>query len=605
MKRVLVLGGFAVVAACSTEPTRQFTVTVVPTPAEGGTVTGGGRFAVGSTVTLTAQPKPPYVFGGWRRDDRIPASLSATYTFVDSVDHKFEALFLAPFRADVIEPIQYTPVAETVNLRLMAVSPRSVASVRAEVGGKRVDLSRNTALGDWRASIDISGMPLDTFAIAIVVTDVAGDTAISLLRLLHDRPPAIDVVLPLNETIARPGIAYAATCRDDFPGCTISVTDVNTFPLDPPALASGRGSIAGTVSLAAHEGRPVSLLFHARDSRFQTTVVARTVYVESSRQLDSIGNVPSTFLDVDATRALFRSADGSSVTLRRWGTGIDQLIPTTGLIGGAGLTPYGAAVSLFGSGRPARWIDWRNGVFTEQPGAVTSVVGRYALVRRSKGTTLTDSIFRYDLDTRLDAFVAESPYGATAVLSANGDVIMSGLAAGLRRYRDGTLAPLPGEPPSALSDSLPLVSGNTVVYRKTSPGISGKTYQLAMNDGTAEILLGPPRFQTSQSSSAILPGQDYDVNNGWVAFTQSDESTQRRIWLRAPTGELRPISPSGSVAFISALGPDGTVLFTVGMRRFLCPPGAAPRDVSGSHGTVRWFNGQPYLILGYTFWRIR
>src|SRR6476620_476093 len=174
------LGGRALVfvlafgaATCSTEPTRQFTVTVVSTPREGGSATGGGRLAPGSTVMLTAQPIAPYIFGGWRRDNQAIASLSSTYTFVDSIDHKFEALFLAPYRAEFVWPRPYDPIPDTLHLVVNTVSPRAVASVRADVAGTTVDLTRPRESVSWTANVDISRLPLDTVRVMVLVTDVA------------------------------------------------------------------------------------------------------------------------------------------------------------------------------------------------------------------------------------------------------------------------------------------------------------------------------------------------------------------------------------------------------------------------------------------------
>jgi hypothetical protein len=50
-------------------------------PAEGGTVTGAGTYANGSTVTLTATANEGYTFVNWTENDNV-VSTNATYTFV-------------------------------------------------------------------------------------------------------------------------------------------------------------------------------------------------------------------------------------------------------------------------------------------------------------------------------------------------------------------------------------------------------------------------------------------------------------------------------------------------------------------------------------------
>ncbi|MHB9130466.1 MAG: InlB B-repeat-containing protein [Armatimonadota bacterium] len=47
---------------------RKYNISVHPEPEDAGTVTGGGRFAEGSCVTLTAEAKESWRFAGWRGD---------------------------------------------------------------------------------------------------------------------------------------------------------------------------------------------------------------------------------------------------------------------------------------------------------------------------------------------------------------------------------------------------------------------------------------------------------------------------------------------------------------------------------------------------------
>ena len=46
-------------------PVPQFTLTVVASPIAGGTVTGGGTYQSGRTVTVAANPDPGFIFASW------------------------------------------------------------------------------------------------------------------------------------------------------------------------------------------------------------------------------------------------------------------------------------------------------------------------------------------------------------------------------------------------------------------------------------------------------------------------------------------------------------------------------------------------------------
>ena len=56
------------------------TVTATANPAEGGTVSGGGAYAEGTTCTLTATPNEGYVFVNWTENGEV-VSTEATYSF--------------------------------------------------------------------------------------------------------------------------------------------------------------------------------------------------------------------------------------------------------------------------------------------------------------------------------------------------------------------------------------------------------------------------------------------------------------------------------------------------------------------------------------------
>ena len=59
---------------------QSYTVTVKASPKSDGTVSGGGTFASGSSVTVTASPHTGYIFTNWTQNGAV-VSTSASYTF--------------------------------------------------------------------------------------------------------------------------------------------------------------------------------------------------------------------------------------------------------------------------------------------------------------------------------------------------------------------------------------------------------------------------------------------------------------------------------------------------------------------------------------------
>ena len=69
-----------------------YTVSVSAAPTAGGTVTGGGTYQVGATVTLTATPNSGYNFVNWTQNGSV-VSTDATYTFTATESAEYVANF--------------------------------------------------------------------------------------------------------------------------------------------------------------------------------------------------------------------------------------------------------------------------------------------------------------------------------------------------------------------------------------------------------------------------------------------------------------------------------------------------------------------------------
>jgi len=58
----------------------SFTIATSALPAAGGSISGGGRFVTGASVTLTATPAAGYTFVNWT-EGGVQVSAAASYTF--------------------------------------------------------------------------------------------------------------------------------------------------------------------------------------------------------------------------------------------------------------------------------------------------------------------------------------------------------------------------------------------------------------------------------------------------------------------------------------------------------------------------------------------
>ena len=85
---------------------QKYTITATASPTAGGSVSGGGTFTVGDTVTLTATSKTGYNFVGWY-DGETKVSSNATYSFPAAANKAYTAKW---------EAIQYV-VSATQNIK--------------------------------------------------------------------------------------------------------------------------------------------------------------------------------------------------------------------------------------------------------------------------------------------------------------------------------------------------------------------------------------------------------------------------------------------------------------------------------------------------------
>ena len=85
----------------------QYTITVSASPSAGGTVSGGGTFASGSSWTVTATANSGYTFANWTENSSVVSS-SASYNFTLSGNRTLVANF-------TVNPVSHSPMTVDLN----------------------------------------------------------------------------------------------------------------------------------------------------------------------------------------------------------------------------------------------------------------------------------------------------------------------------------------------------------------------------------------------------------------------------------------------------------------------------------------------------------
>ena len=142
-------------------------VTVSANPTNGGTVSGSGSYAFGSTCTVTATPRPGYYFLNWTEND-VVVSYDAAYSFNVNYDTHLVANFVAGWSTCAITFDLHDSYGNGWNGNYLVVdygdgspeqltlpSGSSISYTREVVTGSNITLSWITGSSTYQCSFDI------------------------------------------------------------------------------------------------------------------------------------------------------------------------------------------------------------------------------------------------------------------------------------------------------------------------------------------------------------------------------------------------------------------------------------------------------------------
>ncbi|MDB4913780.1 MAG: hypothetical protein JWM95_1424 [Gemmatimonadetes bacterium] len=561
-----------------------------------GTVTGGGNYAAGATVVVRATAQPGFQFTEWT-ESGATVSTSSTYSFTVSGPRTLVANFVAtPLAVTIV-----TPTTDQIlgNSQTVAASVTSttypIASVSATMGGVTIALAKTGST--WNGTFTLTGFPRDTMTLVVTATDTHGGTGSSSRPVVHDLPPVVLVSTPVNLDTANPSIAYSATCSDDdASGCTSFTVQVGTN-----VIATGTSALSGTVSLAAYAGQHILFSFTGRDSRGQFLSISRELYVMNNASLVVAGAVDGEVLDTDGSRAVYRRvADGGPpAAIRTFSSGTDEPIALpleTTAVGTARVTPLGAIVL---GGANSTLYDWRSGSLATVPQIATyNVSGNYAIYEPQ--TPSFPPLYRRDLTTGTDMAVVPTQSGSGNSLAADGSVAYAGNDLNIYLTRAGVTTQITHDDRTVLQDVYPKTDGTNVVFVRMGPCCnSTRPSDIVLFDGTTETLL-------AQLPSNLLAygGSQYDVNGGWAAFSKLDISQVQQVWTRSPTGVLRQVSEALDRSIPLAFRSDGAIVFASGAHAYSSTATGPVKDLGAYFGRVVLRNGDFYMLVGRTVFKI-
>lgn len=492
-----------------------------------------------------------------------------------------------------------------------------LTSVVAQVEGLTDELTYIPASDEWEGFFDVGDMPSPSYRIVhYTATDAAGNLARTAVLVRLDRLPVVTMTAPLDDALAAPSLRVVATCADDNPaGCeslTISVSDgARTI-----TKAVGQASVDQVISLAEFEGQVVDLraggMDVVQDRIHRTPSVIRTVYVDASPHLSPVASSgDGTLTDANATDLLV--VDGgdleSSVptdTLRLVDRASGQSTVLYSVLHerareGA-LFPGGVIFHTRGDDVVGTLREWRNGALSVLASGVSEVgfkvKGPYA-VWSGSGETI-----RRQLPSGTNVTVI--PGGPVSDVAATGEVVYSSSQPYEVFLFDGSMATqLTTDGGGEVGNTAPVTDGIHVVYQRRNFAPSPFPGSIRLSDPGGEITLAS---DIDRSPFGLEPGDDYQVNDGWIAFARLDAASSQQIWRRSPAGMESQVSAFGSSSTIESMGPSGEIVFTSEAtgttRRYRALVGDSPTDIGSDLGRPIYIDGQLHVMMGATLLRV-
>lgn len=556
----------------------------------------GGRLEPESSVTDAAGiARSRWLLG----DAGNPQTAVATVQDMGSVT--FTAAAATPaVRVRIDHPQANALVGDSILVRATTESADEVVSVTASVGGVEAPLA-NTAPGRWEGTLSVADLPQGTYPLFVSAVNSADGTGSAERTVRLDAPPALRAHLPISGTVARPQVRAAAACADDASSC-LGIEFALVNPTTQVLAWENGDTIDRLVSLAAHEGRAVTVRVTAFDSLLQSRTARSALYVESTSRWTEVASAGNALLDISADRILYLDSASSEVRVRARTGGAETVVRTLGTpnvstperIGLAILTPAGALVRTNHGG-----TELRGGTLLPlRPLPENTVVHREGdwLAWRIQPT-----MYRQNLATgAIDSLTmgAGEPLCEAFDVNARGAVVCQSRRGLERVLPDRELLLPPLTPCCGELGSVALL-GDSVLVHRSSQGSDLNTYYevvLVLPDGTLQTLTSPQRF------APILS------RYGWGAYLRNGADGVAQIYTISPGGQIvdRVRPGAGSVRLL-AVGPAGEVVYDHGPRRFLLPAGQnAGVDVGASweEARVLFVSGVPHTLLGRSVFRI-
>jgi len=503
-----------------------------------------------------------------------------------------------PIVIQVLSPQTNDLITDTLTVMTQITSDFELSSVDTNIANQSASLSYFDAFNNgvafcdncFAGDINLSGVPSDSYVLAIEATDTRENAVNASVPVTLDRPPELTINSPIALSVARPSIEFDATCSDLEGDCEIRLSVAGV------SLAQADNELLRALELPTYDGELISMDVRVTDSAGQIVTETRHIYVETSPMLNLIAKTHGRILDFNDEALLYELGDSVFIWNIETGAETELLLPNVSNIYRAFLTPRGLIVSwTTGSVLDAKLWELNDGTIYQlaRPNSTQSLVvsGNYAVfntdgVNPNQGRKL----IRRNLLTTNNSVISEDSGNISNDVYADGSVAFWD-----KDYRvlnsDGTSSNVVASDAQRWA-TYPLIGDNRVLYRLHDPCCSNQQYSIrAVVDGN-DLFLGDFRDQE------VSPSRDYLIEGQWIAYTEIGNAGQTHVWTYSPEGEKTKRTDFGSNSHIVAMSADGEVILSNQSAWYISTPSDLPEDLELNTGLIRKAGDSWLIAIG-------
>lgn len=511
-----------------------------------------------------------------------------------------------PIALTIISPSNNQLVNNELEISATIQSDIDIASVTASVNEQSTYLihsaeaicSRTSCTPGFSGQMELDGLPPGPHVLTVTAVDVEGNSTSKKHTIELDKKPILTISEPLDLSVARPKIPLDISCIDDIDDCEISVS------VQSSTLATSVNVLSETLDLSAYNGQQITLKIEGKDGSNQRPFKSVVIFVEASERLENVKEFTGQVVDFDGRQALIltHGDEGESLSIHdiESDTITNVYVPDGLTISPSQsfLTPTGAIYS----GRPIgtnvlsqRVYDWNNSLLYEH-GKINSALslstaGDYAIWNEGS------NLWRRKFSTTTSSRISTQAGNWKNAVANNGVVAYWTSNYTIQKYDSGIVTTLAVD--DYLWNTYVISDGVQFVYRKSDPCCNDQSYAIAYHDGFDETVL------TNFSEREPDPGYNYQINSGWIAFTELGGLGQHHVWTRDPAGALLQRTVFGSDSYISALSSDGELMLLNSGKRYLSNTTGQLTEVGSALGITTKIDGVWYVSIGRLLLKMR